>query len=115
MADKIKLLIAALVVALAMVAFYTMSDQALVIRVLGLLIAVGLAVFIASRSEQGAATIAFGRGAITEVRKVIWPTRKETFQTTLLVIAMVIVVGIILWFFDWFLSWGVRLLTGQGG
>jgi preprotein translocase subunit SecE len=115
MADKIKLLIAALVVAVAMVGFYTMSEQALVIRVLGLLVAIGVAVFIASKSESGSAAIAFMRGAVTEIRKVIWPTRKETTHTTLLVIAMVIVVGIILWIFDSILAWGVRLLTGQGG
>lgn len=115
MADKIKLLIAALIVAFAMFAFYTMSDQALVIRVIGLLIAVGVAVFIASKSEPGSAAIAFGRGAVTEIRKVIWPTRKETTHTTIMVIVMVIIIGIILWIFDWFLSWGVRLLTGQGG
>lgn len=115
MADKIKLVIAALILALAMVGFYVMSDQALVVRVIGLLISVGVAVFVASLSEQGRAVIAFGRGSITEIRKVIWPTRKETTHTTIMVIVMVIIVGIILWIFDWFLAWGVKLLTGQGG
>jgi preprotein translocase subunit SecE len=115
MADKIKLLIAALVLVAAMVAFYVMSEVELLFRVLGLLVALAVSVFIASTSEQGSATIAFARGSITEIRKVIWPTRKETTHTTIMVMVMVIIVGIILWIFDWFLAWGVKLLTGQGG
>ncbi len=115
MADKIKLLIAGLLVITAVVLFYVYSDQSLLFRVLGLLIAAGIAVAIASRTEVGVNTIGFGRGAMVEVRKVVWPTRKETVQTTLMVMAMVVVVGLILWAFDTFLGWGVRLLTGQGG
>jgi len=114
MADKIKLVIAALVLAGAIVAFYVYGELALVIRVLGLLVAVVVAGFIASRSEVGGRAVAFTRGAVVEVRKVVWPSRKETVQTTMMVMAMVVLVGIILWVFDWFLAWGVQLLTGQG-
>ncbi len=115
MADKIKLLVAVLVLIGALAAFYIFSEQALVWRVLGLLLGVAVAGFIASRSTVGAGAIAFTRGSIVEVRKVVWPTRKETVQTTMMVMAMVVLVGIILWVFDWFLAWGVELLTGQGG
>ena len=115
MADKIKMLMAALILVLAMVGFYVMSDQAQIVRVIALLIGVGIAVFVASLSEPGRNVIGFGRGAVTEIRKVIWPTRKETTHTTIMVLVMVIIIGIILWIFDWFLAWGVRLLTGQGG
>lgn len=114
MADKIKLLLAALVLAGAFVAFYAFSDVALVFRVLGLLVAVVIAGAVAAMTESGGKAVAFTRGAIVEVRKVVWPTRKETIQTTLMVMAMVVIVGIILWVFDWFLTWGVKLLTGQG-
>lgn len=114
MADKIKLLIAALVLGGALVAFYVFAEYALVFRVLGLLIAVGIAGFIGARTEVGGRAVAFTRGAVVEVRKVVWPTRKETVQTTMMVMAMVVIVGIILWVFDWFLAWGVQLLTGQG-
>ncbi len=48
-----------------------------------------------------------------EVRKVIWPTRQETMQATMLVVALVFVVGLILWLMDMFLFWGVGILTGQ--
>ena len=50
-----------------------------------------------------------------EVRKVVWPSGTETWQTTLMVFAMVFFVGLILWLFDMFLFWGIRFLTGQGG
>ncbi len=114
MADKIKLLIAALVLGGALYAFYAFGEYALVFRVLGLLGAVAIAAFIASKTDVGGGALAFTRGAVVEVRKVVWPTRKETIQTTIMVMAMVVVVGIILWVFDWFLAWGVQLLTGQG-
>ena len=115
MADKLKLLAAALIVAGAIVGFYVFADQALVVRVLGLLVAAGIAVAIALRTESGDKTWRFGQGALIEIRKVVWPSRKETTQTTLIVMAMVFVVGIILWVFDMFLSWAIQLLTGQGG
>lgn len=114
MADKIKLLIAALVLIGVLAAFYIFSEQALVWRVLGLLLGVAVAGFIAAQSTPGRDAIAFTRGAIVEVRKVVWPTRKETVQTTMMVMAMVVLVGLILWVFDWFLAMGVEILTGQG-
>jgi len=114
MADKIKLLVAALVLGGAFVAFYTFSDIEVVFRVLGLLVAVAIAGFIAAKTTLGGNAVAFTRGSIVEVRKVVWPTRKETVQTTLMVMAMVVVVGLIMWMFDAMLAWGVQLLTGQG-
>lgn len=115
MADKVKLLIAGLVLVAALVGFYIFADQSLLFRVLGLLVAVTVSLAIASKTEMGAGVITFGRGAIVESRKVVWPSRKETVQTTLMVLAMVVLVGIILWMFDMFLAWAVKLLTGQGG
>ena len=114
MADKIKLIIAIALAVAALAGFYIFDEQQQIVRVLGLLIGFGVAAFVASRSEAGASAIAFSRGAIIEIRKVVWPTRKETINTTLLVMAMVVVVGIILWVFDMFLAWGIQLLTGQG-
>ena len=54
------------------------------------------------------------REARTEVRKVVWPTRKETTQTTLIVIAMVGLVAVILWILDGLLAWLVKWLLGTG-
>lgn len=115
MADKIKLIVAVLILGAAIVAFYVFADQSMLFRVLGLLVAAGVSVAVASQTEVGAGVISFGRGSVIEARKVVWPTRKETVQTTLMVMAMVVLVGIILWVFDMFLAWAVGMLTGQGG
>ncbi len=114
MADKIKLVIAALITGLGIGVFYYLGEQPLIVRVLALLAMIAVAVTVAWRTEAGGSVVGFGRGALTEIRKVVWPTRRETVQTTLVVFAMVVVVGIILWLFDWMLAGGVRILTGQG-
>ena len=112
--DTLKLGAAVLLLAVAVVAFYRFDDQLLVLRVLGLLAAAGVAVFIAAQSNTGKNIIGFIGGARTEVRKVVWPTRAETTQTTLAVMLMVILVGIFLWLLDMVLLWAIQILTGQG-
>ena len=71
--------------------------------------------FIALQTDKGRNIWLFFQDAQIEVRKVVWPTREETLQTTLIVIAVVIVIAIILWLLDMFLGWAVRGLLGQGG
>jgi preprotein translocase subunit SecE len=112
--DTVKLGAAVLLLAAAIAAFYRFDDQLLVVRVLGLLAAAGLSVFIAAQSTTGRSIISFIGGAKAEVRKVVWPTRAETMQTTLAVILMVFLVGIFLWLLDMVLLWGIQILTGQG-
>lgn len=115
MAEKIKLLLALVIVAIATVAFYLFSDYSLLLRAAGLIVAVIAAVAIGLTTDAGKGVGEFVKGAIVEARKVVLPTRKETTQITLVVMAMVGVMGVILWVFDLVLAWGVRLLTGQGG
>jgi preprotein translocase subunit SecE len=110
-ADKLKLLAAGAIVLMALVAFYAFSAHWLLVRVIGLLAAVGVAVAIALRTELGAETLEFVQGARAELRKVVWPTRAETTQTTLIVIVMVIIMGLLLWLFDVLLLWLVRMIT----
>jgi len=112
--DMFKLMVAGVLVVGGVFGFYFFVDQPLLYRVLGLLgvVAVAGAAFFTTR--QGGQLWAFIREARVEVRKVVWPSRQETTQTTLIVIVMVFIVGIILWLLDMFLFWGVRLLTGQG-
>ena len=113
--DTVKLIAAAGVALCGMVAFYYFADQSLLLRVVGLLVVVAIAIAIAMTSELGKSTTRFVRDARGELRKVDWPSRGETVQTTLAVFAMVIVLGLALWLLDMFLFWAVRLLTGQGG
>ena len=112
--DSLKLGAAVLLLAAAIAAFYRFDDQLLVVRVLGLLAAAGISVFIAAQSTTGRNIIGFISGAKTEVRKVVWPTRAETMQTTMAVMLMVFLVGIFLWLLDMVLLWAIQILTGQG-
>ena len=114
MGDKLKLALAVSVVVTALVGFYVYADQSLLLRVIVLVGAMTVASVIATRTASGAAVWSFGRGALVEVRKVVWPTRQETIQTTLMVMVMVVIVGLILWIFDMLLAWGVQIMTGQG-
>ena len=112
--DTLKLGAALLLLAVAVVAFYRFDDQLLVLRVLGLLAVAGISIFIAAQSGTGKNIIGFISGARAEVRKVVWPTRAETTQTTLAVLLMVTLVGIFLWLLDMVLLWAIQMLTGQG-
>ena len=112
--DSLKLGVAVLMVAGGIYAFYHFEDQHLVLRVLGLLAVAAIAVFIAAQSTLGRNVLGFISGAQNEVRRVVWPTRQETVQTTLAVVLMVFLVGIFLWLLDMVLLWAIQLLTGQG-
>lgn len=115
MADKIKLLVALLLIVAGVAGYYYYADQALLYRVLSLLGVIAVAVIIALTTQLGSETVSFGRSAVMEMRKSVWPSRRETTQTTLLVLVMVLLVGLMLWLFDMVLLWAVKWLTGQGG
>ncbi len=111
--DKIKLFLAFLVLGAGLGAFYYFGNQSDLVRVGLLLVALAIAAVVALQSAPGRAGLEFAKSARIEIRKVVWPTRKETVQTTLVVIAMVILVGLYLWLVDTGLLYLVRLLTGQ--
>jgi preprotein translocase subunit SecE len=113
--DTLKLAVSLVLVVCASVAFYYYVEYPLWMRVLSLLVVAGVALVIAVQTELGRNAWGFVKDARTEVRKVVWPTRTETIQTTLAVILMVVLVGILLWIMDTFLLWAVTILTGQGG
>ena len=92
--------------------FYYFDDQPHWLRVIALLVAVGISGLIALQTQVGKAAWDFRREAIIEVRKVVWPTRKETVQTTGVVLVVVIIMAFLLWLLDLFLAWAVRFLTG---
>jgi preprotein translocase subunit SecE len=113
--DSIKLAAAVLILVSAVVGFYYYADQPLILRVLGIMLAAGAALAVALQTETGRQGYNFVLEARDEVRKVVWPTRKETVQTTMIIIATVLLVAVFLWIIDIFLLWAVRLMTGQGG
>jgi preprotein translocase subunit SecE len=113
MTEKIKLTLALLLVAAGLGAFYLLAEHAMVLRVLAVLVGIGAAVAIMLTTSMGQAAFAFSREALAEARKVVWPTRKETIQTTAAVFALVVVMGIFLWIVDAALLWGVQFLMGR--
>jgi len=104
-ADKAKLAISGLLVVAAIVAFYALSRQDLWLRTAALVVVLAAAVATFFTSEQGRQLIAYGRDSVREVRKVVWPTRKEALQMTGYVFAFVIVMAIFLWMTDKTLEW----------
>jgi preprotein translocase subunit SecE len=110
--DKILLTLSVLPMAAAIGGFYYFEDQPTWIRVIGLLVAAGVSGLIAMQTAMGKVAWDFRREAIIEVRKVVWPTRKETVQTTMVVLVVVIIMAILLWALDSLLAWAVRFLTG---
>jgi preprotein translocase subunit SecE len=104
-ADKAKLAVAAMLVVGAVVAFYALGKQDLWVRVAALIVLLAAAVVTFFTSEAGKQLIAYGRDSVKEVRKVVWPTRKEALQMTGYVFAFVFVMALFLWLTDKTLEW----------
>ena len=104
-ADKAKLAVAAVLVVAAVVAFYALGKQDLWLRVVALIVLMAAAVATFFTSEAGKQLIAYGRDSSREVRKVVWPTRKEAMQMTGYVFAFVFVMALFLWLTDKTLEW----------
>ena len=104
-ADKAKLATAGVLVVGAIAAFYLLGQKDMWLRVATLLVLLAAAVAMFFVSESGRQLIAFGRDAAREVRKVVWPTRKEAMQMTGYVFAFVVVMALFLWLTDKTLEW----------
>ena len=105
MADKIKFALALVILAAGVAGFYLLSEQAMILRVLAVLVGVALAVAVAWKTEQGQQFFGFANEAVVEAKKVVWPSRKETMQTTGAVFAFVVVMALFLYFTDKTLEW----------
>jgi len=84
-----------------------------VVRVLGMLAGGAVAVLIALQSAVGKTAWSYIQGSRTELRRVVWPTRRETVQTALMVIVVVLVLAIFIWAMDIVLGWGVQIIAGR--
>jgi preprotein translocase subunit SecE len=110
--DALKWIVVFALVAVAVVGNSYFANESLLYRVLGILVLAAMAGFVALQTAKGAAFWSLVKGSRTEIRKVGWPTRQETVQTTLIVVAFVLVVALILWGLDSFLGWLVSLVIG---
>tara|TARA_Y100000768_G_scaffold367175_1_gene330024 strand:+ start:22 stop:390 length:369 start_codon:yes stop_codon:yes gene_type:complete len=100
------------VLLLGMFLFYYFADVRLFYRVLGMISILVLSGFIGYQSDFGKLVYSYVTDSKVELKKVTWPTKQETTQTTLGVIFVVIVVGILLWLFDMLLGWAIGTLYG---
>lgn len=110
--DALKWLFVVALVAAGVVGNSYFAEQALLYRVLGLVALGAIALFVAVNTAKGNAFYTLLQESLVEVRKVVWPTRQETNQTTLIVVAVVIIMGILLWLLDTFLGWLASLIIG---
>ena len=104
-ADKAKLAVAGVLVIAAVIVFYMLAKHDLWLRVAALIVLLAAAVATFFTSEMGKELIAYGRDSVREVRKVVWPTRKEALQMTGYVFAFVFVMALFLWMTDKTLEW----------
>jgi preprotein translocase subunit SecE len=104
-ADKAKLAAAGVLVVAGVAAFYLLGKQDLWLRIVALLVVLAAAVATFFTSESGKQLIAFGRDSTREVKKVVWPTRKEALQMTGYVFAFVVVMALFLFLTDKTLEW----------
>ncbi|MCK6422491.1 MAG: preprotein translocase subunit SecE [Aquabacterium sp.] len=112
-ADKAKLAAVGVLVVAGVAAFYVLGKQDLWLRVVALLVLLAAAVAVFFTAEPGKQLIAFGRDSSREVKKVVWPTRKEALQMTGYVFAFVVVMALFLFLTDKTLEWLVYdLLMG---
>ena len=110
--DTYKLASSGALVLVAVLLFYVFSDVSTLLRTVLLLAALGGAVGLSISTQLGSNVVSFLKDSRMELRKVVWPTRQETTQTTLAVLAMVVIMGLFLWLLDTILVWIVKLLIG---
>ncbi|MFN4262836.1 MAG: preprotein translocase subunit SecE [Thioalkalivibrionaceae bacterium] len=103
--DTAKLALVVVILIAAIFGYYWAGDASTLLRVVGLLVAVAVAVAIGYTTHKGRQLAGFLGNSRTEVRKMVWPTRIETTQTTLIVIAITILVALMLWLMDSLFGW----------
>ncbi len=111
--DIIKLLIAAGVLVGGLYSYYYYLEVALPLRVLMVLGGLAAGIIVAMTSTQGQRLWAFIQGARIEIRKVVWPTRQETTQTSIAVFVFTLIMALFFWGLDSFLLWLTRTLVGS--
>lgn len=110
--DPLKWVVVFVLLAAAVVGNSLYADMSVVLRATGVVALVAMALGMAALTAKGKATITFARESRMEVRKVVWPTRQETLQTTFIVLAVTVVMSLILWGVDGVMVRLVRLITG---
>jgi preprotein translocase subunit SecE len=103
--DIVKLVVAVALVIAGIAGYYWLGDSALVLRILAVVAGMAAGAAVAWTSAPGKEFTLFAAEAVAETKKVVWPTRKETMQTTAAVFAFVVVMAVFLWISDKTLEW----------
>jgi preprotein translocase subunit SecE len=112
--DTAKLALAILIVLAGLVGYYYFAGSNAFLRALGVIAALAVGAVVAFTTLQGRSLWKFIQGAKVELNKVVWPTREETIQTTLVVLVVALFGGVFFWLLDLFLLWLTTRITGQG-
>ncbi|EGN75168.1 preprotein translocase, SecE subunit [Idiomarina sp. A28L] len=110
--DIVKWIIVVALLVAAVIGNNIYGDMSVALRALAVVILVVIAGFVAAKTEKGSTFLTFAKESRTEVRKVVWPSRKEATQTTLIVLAATVLVALLLWGLDGILVRVVGLATG---
>jgi len=113
--DKLKVVAAVALLIAGIVAYYMIDANSPAQRWLAMTGGLILAIAAFGWSSYGRGFWQFVLDSRIELRKVVWPTRPETIQTTAVVFGFVVLAGLFFWVLDLFLAWATKLLTGQGG
>ncbi len=114
-ADVTRLVVAVVLAVAGIVAFYTLDAAPVWERWLAVVAGLVLGVVVVATSAYGKAVHQFVLDSRVELRKIVWPSRRETGMTTLVVFGFVVLGGGFFWIVDLILAWATRHLTGQGG
>ena len=110
--DSVKWLLVLALVAAGVVGNYYFEAESLLYRVLALLVLAFVAGWVALQTAKGQSFSKLVSEAKLEIRKVVWPTRQELTQTTMIVVVFVLVVALILWGIDSLIGWAVSSVIG---
>jgi preprotein translocase subunit SecE len=110
--DLLKWLVVVALVVVGVVGNQYFHTSPILYRVLALIVIAAVAAFMALQTAKGKSFFVLAKEARAEIRKVVWPTRQETTQTTLIVVAVVLVMALLLWGLDSLLGWLVSLIVG---
>jgi preprotein translocase subunit SecE len=113
--DTAKLVAAIAILIGGIAGFYLLDQYPAAVRWLLVLVAVALGIFVALQSAQGRELAQYVQGSRVELRKVVWPTRDETWKMTLVVFTAIVIMALFFWALDMLLGFITRSLTGQGG
>jgi preprotein translocase subunit SecE len=113
--DALKLVLATAALVGGVVAYYWFQDQPQVLRVLMVMAGLAAGLVLLYWSQPGRELFAYVQSSRVELRKMVWPTRTETWRTTVVVFIFVMALAVFFWLVDMGLAWGARHVTGQGG